>query len=261
MQERQGKGGAGGQAPPHELLPLGECGVIIRLGNELNEATHRKVMAVLHILEEGGLPGVKGVVPAFASVTIHYDPVMVWRSRSASEGWHASIYETVCERLDSLLAGTRDGHMAFCEKEDEPTVVTIPVCYGGEYGPDLDEVARFNGLTPEEVIAIHSEPDYLVYMIGFAPGFPYLGGMSERIASPRRQTPRTSIPAGSVGIAGKQTGVYPLATPGGWQLIGRTPLSLFRPEGDIPTLLKAGDLVRFLPIEAEEYGSLLGQEG
>ncbi|MFD0960208.1 5-oxoprolinase subunit PxpB [Paenibacillus chungangensis] len=260
MQQSQRKEKNAG-ALSYELLPLGECGVIIGLGNELNEATHRKVMTVLHIVERGGIPGVRGVVPAFASVTIHYDPIQVRSSRSESEKGHATIYETICVRLNSLLVGTGGGLVASFEKEDEPTVVTIPVCYGGEYGPDLVEVAKHNGLTPEDVIAIHSQPSYLVYMIGFAPGFPYMGGMSESIAAPRRQTPRTSIPAGSVGIAGKQTGVYPLATPGGWQLIGRTPLSLFLSEREKPALLKAGDHVRFLPIAAEEYESLRRRGG
>ena len=129
------------------------------------------------------------------------------------------------------------------------------MCYGGEYGPDLEEVARHNGLSVDEVIALHSGGEYLVYMIGFAPGFPYLGGMSERIAMPRRSSPRAQIPVGSVGIAGMQTGVYPIETPGGWQLIGRTPLALFRPEENPPSLLQAGNKVRFRPISADEFAA------
>jgi inhibitor of KinA len=138
--------------------------------------------------------------------------------------------------------------------------VDIPVCYGGDYGPDLDAVSFHTGLSTEEVVAIHGEPDYLVYMIGFAPGFPYLGGMSERLASPRRESPRAKIPPGSVGIAGSQTGVYPIETPGGWQLIGRTPLRLFRPERDEPSLLRTGDRVRFHAIERAEYRDLLERD-
>ncbi|HET6872400.1 MAG TPA: 5-oxoprolinase subunit PxpB, partial [Sporolactobacillaceae bacterium] len=132
--------------------------------------------------------------------------------------------------------------------------VNIPVCYGGEWGPDLDHVAAVNGLSPEEVIRIHSEGVYLVHMIGFAPGFPYLGGLSKEISTPRRETPRLVIPKGSVGIAGDQTGVYPLETPGGWQLIGRTPINLFNPNSETPSLLKAGDFVRFVPISPSEWG-------
>src|SRR5204863_3793292 len=129
--------------------------------------------------------------------------------------------------------------------QDDQRVIEIPVCYGGEFGSDLGFVAKNASLTTQEVIELHSAADYLVHMIGFAPGFPYLGGMSPKIAVPRRSTPRLKIPAGSVGIAGDQTGIYPLETPGGWQLIGRTPLPLFRPEQVPPTLLQAGDVVRF----------------
>ena len=132
-------------------------------------------------------------------------------------------------------------------------MVEIPTLYGGEYGPDLDHVADHNGLTPEEVIQIHSSADYLVYMMGFTPGFPYLGGMSENIATPRLQTPRTAIPAGSVGIAEQQTGVYPIESPGGWQLIGRTPVQLFDPQRDPPVVVEAGDFIRFAPITETTY--------
>ena len=139
-------------------------------------------------------------------------------------------------------------------------VVRIPVLYGGEFGPDLDFVAKHNGLTKDEVIAIHTSGDYTVHMIGFAPGFPFIGGMSERIAAPRRETPRLKIPARSVGIAGVQTGVYPIETPGGWQLIGRTPLELFLPDENPPSLLVAGDKITFYEITSEEYQDLRGGE-
>jgi inhibitor of KinA len=138
-------------------------------------------------------------------------------------------------------------------KESKQRFVEIPVCYGGEYGPDLEAVAEYHHLSTSEVVEIHSKEEYLVYMIGFAPGFPYLGGMSEEIATPRRHSPRLSIPEGSVGIAGMQTGVYPISTPGGWQLIGRTPLELFCPNENPPTLLQSGDIVKFVPISLEEY--------
>ena len=135
----------------------------------------------------------------------------------------------------------------------EDDIVTIPVCYGGQFGPDLDDVAAHTGLAPREVIALHSEPLYLVYMIGFTLGFPYLGGMDPRIATPRLTTPRTVVPAGSVGIAGNQTGVYPSASPGGWRLIGRTPLRLADPSADPPCLLRAGNRIRFVPIDEPTY--------
>jgi inhibitor of KinA len=133
--------------------------------------------------------------------------------------------------------------------------VEIPVLYGGEYGPDLEYVASFHKISAEEVIQIHTESECLVYMIGFAPGFPFMGGMDERIATPRRESPRTAIVPGSVGIAGKQTGIYSLETPGGWQIIGRTPLELFRPDLNPPTLLKAGDRIKFFPISPEEFNT------
>jgi inhibitor of KinA len=134
-------------------------------------------------------------------------------------------------------------------------LVEIDVCYGGEFGPDLEEVARLRGLSVDEVVRIHSTGDYLVYMIGFSPGFPYLGGLDSRIATPRRAAPRTLVPAGSVGIGGDQTGVYPIASPGGWQLIGRTPQQIFVVSREPPTLIQAGDRVRFRSISADEFAA------
>lgn len=145
-------------------------------------------------------------------------------------------------------------------KTSKAKVVEIPVCYGGEFGPDIEFVAEHNHLSVQEVIDIHSSGEYLVYMIGFAPGFPFLGGMSEKIATPRRSSPRLVIPVGSVGIAGSQTGAYPIETPGGWQLIGRTPAALFCPQNHPPTLLDAGNMVKFKPITLEEYNAIKGAE-
>lgn len=139
--------------------------------------------------------------------------------------------------------------------------IHIPVCYGGAYGPDLEDVAAFHHMTEDDVIRIHTEPEYLVYMLGFCPGFPYMGGMDPRIATPRRQSPRLSIPAGSIGIAGEQTGGYPISTPGGWQLIGRTPVPMFRPWDETePTLLQAGDHVHFYAVSEEEFQQIRRQK-
>jgi inhibitor of KinA len=178
-------------------------------------------------------------------VAVHYDPARV----PAAAGAPSSPYERVALALTAALADLRG------EALSPPAVVEIPVCYGGAFGPDLDDVARHHGLTPDEVVRIHTAGDYLVYMIGFAPGFPYLGGMSERIATPRRPVPRTLVPASSVGIGGSQTGVYPIASPGGWQLIGRTPLRLFAPEREPATLLRMGDRVRFRAIPPDELAA------
>lgn len=236
----------------YELLPLGDSAIMIRFGYGIDEATHRKVGALTAYLEEHPFAGMIECVPAFASAAIHYDPVAVKKSRVFSESIHTTIYETVCSRLQLLLSAAE-----LSGADTDRRTIEIPVCYGGEFGPDLSFVAAHNGLSEEEVVAIHTSGSYLVYMLGFAPGFPYLGGMSERIAAPRRQSPRTVIPEGSVGIAGGQTGVYPVATPGGWQLIGRTPLELFRPHEAVPSLLRSGDSVGFKPITKEQYNLYL----
>ncbi|MCA0758698.1 5-oxoprolinase subunit PxpB [Paenibacillus sp. N4] len=232
------------------LSPLGDSAVLVSLGSAIDEETHRRVTAAAAWLKARPFPGLRECVPSYAAVAVHYDPLAVKLSRSGAELRHATVLETVCSRVERLLeeaqtdAGSAPAH---------GRTVDIPVCYGGEHGPDLSFVAAHNGISEDDVIAIHSGEAYLVYMLGFAPGFPYLGGMPERIAAPRRSTPRTVIPEGSVGIAGGQTGVYPLATPGGWQLIGRTPVKLFQPDAPSPSLLGPGDRVRFIPITSEQY--------
>lgn len=231
--------------------PLGESAVVVTFGEKIERETNLRVHAAARCLEQHPFPGLIEYVPAFVTLTVYYDPYRVYRSmqEQAERSWEVgdSPFCYVCSLLQKMFAHLEEG------KEEEADVVEIPVCYGGEFGPDLEEVARYHGLTRDEVIQIHSRGVYTVYMIGFAPGFPFLGGLSERIATPRRATPRMVIPAGSVGIAGRQTGVYPLETPGGWQLIGRTPIALFRPERTPPSLLKAGDTVRFRPISRAEY--------
>lgn len=232
------------------LSPLGDSAVLVSLGSAIDEETHRRVTAATAWLEARPFQGLRECVPSYAAVAVYYDPLAVKYSRCGDELRHATVLETVCSRVERLLEGLQTDAGGAPE---HGRTVDIPVCYGGEHGPDLSFVATHNGLTEDEVIAIHSGAAYLVYMLGFAPGFPYLGGMPERIAAPRRSTPRTVIPEGSVGIAGGQTGVYPLATPGGWQLIGRTPLRLFRPDDSSPSLLGPGDRVRFIPITSEQY--------
>ena len=236
------------------ITPLGDAAVTVDLGTGIDPETHRRVMLFASYLEDHPLPGMIEYVPAYASVTIHYDPLQVYGSVLAQgengaepDLANLSPYEIMALRIRQALGQMRT------EQEFKPKRVEIPVCYGGEFGPDLEEVAAHCGLTSEEVIRIHCSRDYQVYMLGFAPGFPYLGGMDKRIAAPRKKTPRLAIPQGSVGIAGEQTGVYPIETPGGWQLIGRTPVPLFLPDRDPPTLLEAGNLVRFYPISREEF--------
>jgi inhibitor of KinA len=220
------------------IEPLGDSAIVVSFGDKIDVDTNRRVRDAVAHIEARPPASVIEIVPAFTTVTVTYDPLLV-------------SYREVKEEIGTLLEDVSRG-------TDQPSrVVEIPVCYGGDLGPDLDFVASHNGLTPADVVAIHSEPDYLVYMIGFAPGFPYLGGMREKIATPRRDTPRTAVPKRSVGIGGSQTGVYPIESPGGWQLLGRTPLQLFRPDHDPPSLLEAGDTVHFTPISRSEYEDLL----
>ena len=221
------------------LEPLGDNSIIIELGDDISREIQQKVKKVSSFFEEHSFDWMIETVPGFTTVAVFYDPLKIETTTLP--------YETVCEELTTLLVGLS------VDQDAEPRIVEIPVCYGGEFGPDLEEVAEHNGITPEEVIDIHSNGEYIVYMIGFAPGFPYIGGMSEKIAAPRRKNPRLKIPAGSVGIAGKQTGVYPIETPGGWRLIGRTPLKLFLPDGDTPSLLQAGDQIKFIQVSQEEF--------
>lgn len=230
--------------------PLGDAAIVIQAGTDISEDIHERVKQLFSCIEQHPFDGYVEAVQAFTNVTVFYEPYKVYQSAQLKQR-AISPYEWVKDYIENLLEDNwQEGNQA------KRLIVDIPVCYGGELGPDLEEVARINGLTPEEVVRIHTSGTYLVYMIGFAPGFPFLGGLSEKIAAPRRQTPRMSIPKGSVGIAGKQTGVYPISTPGGWQLIGQTPLSLFRPNAERPSLLKAGDEVRFVQLSEKEFFSM-----
>lgn len=219
---------------PYTFSPLGEGAIVIEAGTEINEDTQKRIQAIAALLEAEPPAWMVEFIPAFTTVTVFYNPL-------------AALYESVKSDLETLLPHAEEIPSSLSR------TVEIPVCYGGEFGPDLDFVAEHNGLTPEQVIDIHTSGTYSVSMIGFAPGFPFISGMSEKIAAPRRDSPRLRIPERTVGIAGKQTGVYPIETPGGWQLIGRTPIRLFRPEQEIPSLLRAGDKIAFRRISEKEY--------
>lgn len=232
---------------PIQLLPLGDKAVVLQFEEEVSDTTHAKIQAVARYLHRHPIPGIIEYVPAYTTLTVYYDPWLL------SNKGKTDPYDKIVTLLQQVLIKARE------QKENGGRLVEIPVCYGGKYGPDLDEVARLNKLTSAKVIELHTRKTYLVHMMGFAPGFPYLGGMDKRIATPRKSTPRAIIPPGSVGIAGAQTGVYPIETPGGWQLIGRTPLVLFDPQREQPSILKAGDLVKFVPISDEEFMKQLQQ--
>lgn len=225
----------------YNIYPLGDSGIVVSFGEVIHPAIHTKVQQFIATLEANRFEGIIEYVPAFTTVTIYYKP------SNFANRVGKTPYEIVKNKVEALL------QLLKTEGESTSRIVEIPVCYGDEFGPDLDYVANYHQLTEEEIIKIHSSEDYLVYMIGFAPGFPYLGGMNKRLATPRKGNPQAAIPKGSVGIAGEQTGIYPLETPGGWQIIGRTPLSLFKPLDQKPVLLKAGDSIRFIPITKEEY--------
>lgn len=238
-----------------QIYPLGDSALVIKFGDSIGQETHQRIRQLSEHLELHPFKGMTEFVPAFTTVTIYYDPwAMSEGVATDTDGaGRTTPFETVKATVLEVLMNLKSTGTS------RPKTVRIPVCYGGDLGPDLQEVADRNGLTPEEVVNIHSSADYLVYMLGFAPGFAYLGGMSERIATPRRETPRLAIPAGTVGIAGEQTGVYPIETPGGWQLIGKTPVRLFVPERMPPTVLKSGDVVRFYPISRKEFDGWEGQ--
>ncbi|MCO6041369.1 5-oxoprolinase subunit PxpB [Thermococcus alcaliphilus] len=219
--------------------PAGDSAIAIIFGDEIDENVNKKVHAVAEAIEEAAPEWLIEVVPTYTSVYIYYDPLKI-------------SYSEVLEAVKPFLSAE--------PREEEKRIIEIPVAYGGKFGPDIEFVAEYNGLTVEEVIEIHSKPLYRVYMLGFLPGFAYLGGMDEGIATPRLEKPRLKVPAGSVGIAGKQTGWYAIESPGGWRLIGRTPLKTFDPSKSPPSIVKAGDYVKFVPISEEEFWEIYKQE-
>ncbi|ARK22487.1 MULTISPECIES: 5-oxoprolinase subunit PxpB [Sporosarcina] len=229
-----------------DIKVLGDSAIIIQLGEGIHPSIHQQVKNLSYLLEEYPFDGFIESVPAYNSLAVYYSPYVVHQSKNGFQ-LDGTPLEKVTDYIQTLAAQISELPVT------EGRLVEIPVLYGGEFGPDLHIVAETHGMTIEEVIEIHTTPEYLVYMIGFAPGFPFLGGLDERIATPRKLTPRTSIPPGSVGIAGKQTGVYPLETPGGWQIIGRTPTDLFMPDMSPPSLLQSGDKIKFCPMTQEEY--------
>jgi KipI family sensor histidine kinase inhibitor len=210
-----------------EIRPASDRSLLVSFGDEISLDAHRQVLRLVRAFE--ALPaGILNLHPAYASVLIDFDP----RRRT-----HDAVEALVRQRF------------AVSEEQfaNDPRTVEIPVCYGGAFGPDLEEVARHTGLTPARVVELHSSAQYLVYFLGFSPGFPYLGGLPPELATPRLAAPRKVVPAGSVAIGGSQTGVYTVDSPGGWRIIGRTALRLFDPAATPPALLRIGDTVRFVP--------------
>lgn len=229
---------------------LGDRALLLRLGSGIDPSLNARTHAAAHALRAANLPGVTDIVPAYASVAVHYDPL----------AWHGGESdlppgERLAERVLALIRSAHLDRARDITESAQPTI-EIPVCYGGGFGPDLAEVARLAQLDPREVVARHAAGDYRVAMLGFAPGFPYLLGLDPVLHAPRRAHPRTRVPAGSVAIGGAQTGIYPRELPGGWQIVGRTPLVLFDTARDPPALLAPGQRVRFRAIDAGEFAHL-----
>ena len=216
------------------IVPAGDKALAIKVGDTISPEINLAVRNLSVILENQQIPAVLDIVPTYCSILINYDPLI-------------SSLDELSIKIKDLGKNINDSTVG------SPRTIEIPTVYGGIYGPELGYVAQFNGLTELQVIDIHSGTDYLVYAMGFTPGFTYLGGLSDKIVTPRLQTPRTEIPAGSVGIAEQQTGIYPIESPGGWQLIGRTPVNLFDPTKSPPVIVEPGDYIRFVPISSEEY--------
>ena len=232
-----------------QITPLGDSALILEVGEQIDEPTHHRVQAALAALEASPLPGVTELVPAYTTVTLFYDPVRALAAGAPPADIAGWLGAQALARAGKARGGARGSGRK----------VEIPVCYGGEGGVDLPEIAARAGLSPEEVIRRHSAAEYLVYLLGFSPGFAYMGGLPKELAFPRRDVPRKSVPAGSVGIVNDQTCIYPQATPGGWNLIGRTPLAMFDPRRDPPVRLHAGDRVRFRSIGLAEFAALEGR--
>ena len=212
---------------------MGDRSLIIEFGDEISPEMNQRVMEFTHTMAANPLESVVETIPPYRSLLIVYDPLKI-------------SFNVLKQRIDDLQK--KIGEI----QTPEPKIIEIPVVYGGEYGPDLEWVARYHKISTEEAISFHTAATYRVYMIGLTPGFPYMGKLSEKLVTPRKETPGTVIPAGSVGIAQRQTGIYPSESPGGWQIIGRTPLKLFNPTQSPPAILKMGDLVRFFQIGKEE---------
>jgi inhibitor of KinA len=207
------------------------------LQSQISLQVHERIRKLLRLLELEPIAGIHNLHPAYCSLLVKFDAIRVGHDELES------ILKKYLKRLKEVSL-------------PEPRKLEIPVCYGGEYGPDLNDVAALHGMRSEKVIELHASTSYLVYFFGFVPGFAYLGELPAALVTPRLALPRRSVPAGSVGIAGNQTGVYPFATPGGWRLLGRTPVAMFRSDRDGLSFLSIGDRVRFKPISREQFAAL-----
>jgi inhibitor of KinA len=236
-----------------EIVPLGDSALIVRVREQFEDAPEEaldQVLRTFYQLQNAAIPGVIEVTPAYTSVAVFFDPVAVAKESDTAD----RLFDWLAGRVVEVIAAGGRGRRRKTRRDVR--VLEIPACYDPEFALDIERVAERAQISPSKVIELHSSVEYRVSCVGFTPGFPFLSGMPKKLATPRRENPRKEIPAGSIGIGGAQTGIYPLRSPGGWNLIGRTPLKLFDPTKSIPALLQAGDRVRFRAITREEFESL-----
>ncbi|WP_256988581.1 5-oxoprolinase subunit PxpB [Bordetella genomosp. 9] len=250
---------------PWRIHAQGDRCLLIVLGDAIDASIGRRCLAVARLLRDAALPGVTDVVPSFAAVAVHYAPLPA--HAGVGQGGFTQGGPTQGSPVQggptfSSLAGAIEQLLSQGIPEDDSAArdVDIPVCYGGEHGPDLQDVARAAGMTPEKVVALHTRPGSMVFMLGFAPGHPYIGVHDARLDLPRRASPRTAVPQGSVAIANRQTVIYPSRLPGGWNIIGATPLKLFDPAREPASLLQPGDRVHFVPIDAATFARMQAEQ-
>lgn len=224
----------------YHIFPLGDAALTIDFGNVINDTVNEQVLYLFHQVKALSHPAIADVVPAYSSLTIHYR-IAALHSKSGT------AYSKMTEIVSDILSKDEKAIYQHAKR------IEVPVCYATQFGLDIAALAKRRNITVEEVIRLHTSKTYLVHMVGFLPGFPYMGEVDERIVSGRKKQPRTNVPAGSVGIAGKQTGIYPLTSPGGWQIIGRTPLKIFDKDSNNPVLFEAGDEVKFYSITEDEF--------
>jgi inhibitor of KinA len=238
-----------------EIIPLGDSALIVRLRERFDDAPEETLDTVLRAFQQlqgADIPGVIEIAPAYTSVTVFFNPIIVAKATETPD----NVFDWLAERVRRVVAVGADRGRQRRGPPPSTGFVEIPVCYDPEFALDIDDVARRANMSPSEVVRLHSGAEYRVACIGFVPGFPFLAGLPKKLATPRRDAPRKKIPPGSVGIGGAQTGIYPLRSPGGWNLIGRTPLRLFDPQKNPPALLRAGERVRFRKITRDEFESL-----